>query len=172
MAEFVNTAYIGDINVRPTGWDDPSDEDKQFWKLQTIDPATMKSVNHHIMHIRPPSFIVLDLYIITSVAAGSTGDSCRIKAPYPLQIQAIDLGCESAAGASGTMDVYTDDGTTDASILDAPEDVQTTAGTAVRVAPEDAFEEVAYDTDIYVQGASGGGGVMVGGQAHLYCQRL
>jgi len=171
MAEVTNTQFIGSHTVRMTGWDDPSDQDTQFGRLKRYDTA-LGSARHQELHKYPASFFVLNLYILTAVGASSTGDSCRMTAPWPFTIWAADVGCESAAGATGTMDVYTDDGSSDATLLDAPEDVKTAAGAGRRVAPEDGSEEVAYGTEVYIQGASGSGGTLVGGQAHIYCQRL
>lgn len=170
MAEVTNTEIIGAHEVRITGWDDLSVEDTQYHKLKRYDSA-LGAAGHHWMHLRPASFYQMDLYIITAVAISSTGDSCRLTAPWPLTIWAADVGTETAAGATGTVDIYTDDTVTDASILDAPEDVKTAAGVGQRVAPEDGSEEVDFGTEIYIQGASGAGGTLVGGQAHLYCQR-
>lgn len=166
MAEVNNAQIIGDFTCRVSR---DSDGDSAYGKLQRYDSA-MENPGHAEMHAFPASFFVIDLYIITTVGAGASGSSCRMKAPRPLTIWAADVGCESAAGATGTIDLKTDDGTTDASILNAPEDVKTAAGTCSRVAPEDGSEDVAFDTEIYITGASGGGGTLVGGQAHLYCQ--
>lgn len=171
MAEVNNSQWIGDFAVRVDGWDTPADRDKAYGTLRRYD-SSLGRVGHAEMHAKPASFFVIDLYIITAVAASGTGDSCRVTAPWPLTIWAADLGCETAAGATGTVDLYTDDGTTDGSILDAAEDVKTAAGTGRRVAPEADKEDVAYGTEIYIKGASGSGGTLVGGQGHLYCQRL
>ncbi len=166
MPQVNNSAVIGNFTARVAR---SASEDSAYGKLSRFDKA-MESPGHAEMHAFPASFFVWSLYILTEVAATTSGSSCRVKAPRPLTIWAADLGCESAAGATGTVDLKTDDGTTDASILDAAEDVKTTAGTSSRVAPEDGSEDVAYGTEIYITGASGAAGALVGAQAHLYCQ--
>lgn len=166
MAEVNNSAVIGNFTSRVTR---DSDEDSAYGKLARYDKA-MESPGHAEMHAFPASFFVWSLYILTTVGASSSGSSCRVRAPRPLTIWAADVGCESAGGATGTIDLKTDDGSTDASILNAAEDVKTAAGTCSRVAPEDGSEDVDYNTEIYITGASGGGGSLVGGQAHLFCQ--
>jgi hypothetical protein len=170
MAEIQNAHVIGPHYVRPTGADSYA-AGTEADTLKRYDSA-LGHVHHDQKHIVPPSFFALNLFIVTSVGAASSADSCRIAAPFPLRIWAADVGCEAAAGATGTVDIYTDDGVTDASILDAPEDVKTGAGVSSRVAPEDGSEDVAYGTEIYIKGASGAAGALDGAQAHLYCQRL
>lgn len=167
MAEVDNSRVVGAFEVRPSGYA----EDEQLWTLQQYDKA-LGTAGHDRMHYRPASFFVIDLAIFTAVPDGGSGNSCRIAAPFPLTIWAIDLGCESAGGATGVLDVFADDGTSDVSILDAAEDVKTGAGTSQRVAPEDGSEDIAYGTELYLVGTSGAGGTIVGAQAHLYCQRL
>jgi len=159
MAEYNNSALIGSFSVKPTSTEKAD--------LKRMDRAVMEGVRHSEMHDMPASFMIWSMAIHTPVAASSTGNSLKVNAPWPLVILAADVGCESAAGASGTMDVYV----AGASILDAPEDVKTTAGTAGRVAPEADSQGVPFGSEIFIQGASGGGGTLTGGQAHLYIQR-
>lgn len=169
MAEVTNSHIIGNYPLRIEGWDDLAATGTVYETLKFYDKA-LGSTRHHVMHLYPPSFYQIDLYIIVQIGAGTTGDSCRFTAPWPLTIWAADVGCEASAGSAATVDLYTDDGSTDASILDAPEDVHSSIGEGQRVAPEDGSEEVAYGTEIYIQGAATGGAVD-GAQAHLYCQR-
>lgn len=165
MAEVVNTAIIGNFTCRVEA---DADADSAYGKLSRYDKA-MESPGHHEMHRVPASIFVWDLYVLTSAGSGETKYGCRVKAFRPLTIWAMDVGCETAGGSAGTLNVFSDDGTTDESILDAAEDVKTTAGTCVRVAPEAAKADIAYGTELYIAQISTGG-TMVGGQAHLYCQ--
>ena len=168
MAELNNAQIIGAFTCRVEA---SSDGDSAYGKLARYDQA-MESAGHAEMHRFPASFFVWTMAIFTSVPDGGNASSLKVAAPRPLTIWAADLGCESAAGATGTVDLRVDpDGAgADASILDAAEDVKTAAGTASRVAPEDGSEDVGYGDVVYILGASGAGGVMVGAQAHLYCQ--
>lgn len=166
MAEVTNSHVVGNHTSRV---ERDTDRDSPYGKLAARDTAT-ESAGHHEMHAFPACLFVWSLYILTTVGSSSSGSSCRVKPPRPLTIWAADLGCESAGGATGTVDLKTDDGTTDASILNAAEDVKTGAGVSARVAPEDGSEDVAYGTEIYIVGASGSGGSLIGAQAHLYCQ--
>lgn len=165
MAEVNNSQVIGNFTARV---DADADGDSPYGKLARYDKA-MESPGHAEMHRIPASIFVWSLYVLTTAGAGETKSGCRVKAFRPLTIWAMDVGCETAGGSAGTVDVFSDDGTTDASILDAPEDVKTTAGTGVRVAPEAAKADIAYGTELYVKQISTGGN-MVGGQAHLYVQ--
>lgn len=171
MAEVSNSHFIGEKYVRITGWDDLGDRDKQYGILKAYDSA-LGGAGHAAMHLDPASAVIIDLYKVEPVAASSSADSCRIKPPFPITIWAADVGCEVAAGATGTVDIYTDDGTTDGSILDAAQDVKTAAGVSSRVAPEDGEENVTSTTEIYIKGASGAGGTLQGAQCHIYGQRL
>jgi hypothetical protein len=166
MAEFNNSLYIGAHNVKPTEYD----EDEQLYTLQRYD-AALGACGHDRMHYRPASFYQIDLYILTTCGDGQTKDSCRITIPWPLLLIAADVGAETSGGSAATLDIYTDDGTDDESILDAAEDIHTGIGESARVAPEDGSEELDYDIELYIQSASTGGD-LVGAQAHLYVQRL
>lgn len=167
MAEVNNAQVIGNFTSRVTA---ESSRDSTYGKLLAADRAVMGGAPHASLHEFPAALFPWSLYRVTDVAAASAANTCRVKAPRPLTIWAIDIGCETAPGATGTGDVYTDDGTTDASVLDAAVDVKTAAGTCTRTAPEDGSEDVAYGTEIYARFASGAGDVLTGGQAHLYCQ--
>jgi len=165
MAEVSNNLVIGDISVRPTGYS----TDEQLYTLKRYDHA-LGNANHDRMHYAPASFFVIDLYVLTTAAAGETKQSGRMKAPFPFTIWAADVCCETSGGSASTVDIYSDDASTDASLLDAPESVHATLTSAVRVALEDGSEDIAYGTEVYIRQASVGGN-LVGGQAHLYCQR-
>lgn len=166
MSEVVNTAVIGDHSARIEGWDDLTDRDKQYGKLRAYDKA-LGNAGHAALHRAPASFFIWSMFVFTD-ANNNSKDSVSAKAPYPLTIWAADVGCESAAGSAGAVDILVD-GTT---ILDAPEDVKTGAGVGQRVAPEADSEDVAFNSSIKIRQTGTGAGAMVGGQAHLYCQRL
>jgi len=165
MAEVTNTTIIGNHSVRPTGYD----TDEQLDRLKRYDTA-LGNAGHDRMHYAPASFYQIDLYILTTAGAGETKQSGRLAAPWPFTIWAADVCCETSGGSAATVDLFTDDGSTDASILDAAESVHATLTTAKRVAPEDGSEEVAAGTEVYIRQTSTGGN-LVGGQAHLFCQR-
>lgn len=169
MAEVVNSHIIGDFTARVTA---SANEDSAFGKLARYDRA-QENAGHAAMHAFPASFFVWFMAIFTAVPASDVGSSLKVKTPRPVTVWAADVGCESAAGATGTLDLRVDTPTAaDASMIDAAQDVKTTAGTAVRLAPEDGKEDVPYNSLLYIKGASGAGGTIVGAQAHLYCQWL
>ena len=165
-AEVDNSAIIGDFSSRVEA---SSDEGSAYGKLARYDRA-QEGAGHAEMHRMPAGVFAIVLTIETAVPAASSGSCARFKAPRPLTIWAAELSCESAAGATGTVDLLVDDGVTDASILDAAEDVKTGAGVSSRVAPEAGSQDVAFDSEIYITGASGAGGTLVGGRAILWVQ--
>lgn len=116
----------------------------------------------------PASILPIFLAVVTAVSANNK-DSVRYKAPFPLEILRCDVACETAAG-TGLVDVKTDDGTTDQSILAAPIDVVAPVGEAVEAAPEDDKNQVDAGTEIYINVA--GSAAVVGGQATLWVRRL
>lgn len=162
MAEVNYTHIVGNLTSRVTR---DNDRDSAYGKLAARDTA-QENAGHAEMHAFPASFFVWSLYILTTVTASSSGSSVKVKAPRPLTIWAADVGCESAGGSTGTVDIKVDDAT----VLNAAEDVKTAAGTVSRVAPENNSEDVAYNSTIHIVGASGSGGSLIGAQAHLYCQ--
>jgi len=161
MAEVDNSAVIGNFSARPT--DDG--DDSQIDRLRRYDPSLGSSL-HHEMHRRPASFFVWSLYVLTT-ANNNAKESAKVAAPWPLTIWAADVGCETCAATTGTVDIEVEG----SSILDAAEDVKTGAGTCARVAPEADSEDVEYDETINIVQTAGSAADMVGGQAHLYCQR-
>lgn len=171
MAQFNNGFWIGNHSVAVGGWPD-LEADSAYDRLKQYDSA-LGAVGHADMHARPASFFVIDLYVLTT-ANNNAKDSCDISAPWPFRLLAADVGCETAGGTTGTVDILVDPagGTTYASILDAAEDVKTAAGVSSRVAPEDGSEEIAYNAALKIRQTSGSAANMVGGQGHLYCQRM
>ena len=168
MAEVNNDQIIGDFTCRVPA---SSDRDSAYQKLAAYDA---ERAGHAEMHRMPASFFVWAMAIYTAVPDGGTGSSLKVTAPRPLTIWAADVGCESAGGATGVLDIRVDPvgAGADASILDAAQDVKTAAGTATRLAPEDGSEDIGYGDVVYIKGTSGAGGTIVGAQAHLYCQLL
>lgn len=163
MAQIDNSTFIGNHLVKPT--------EEQIETMKRYDSA-LGNVQHAQHHNVPASAFAIPLVKVEPVPASSNANSLRVKLPFPVKVWAIDVGCEAAGGATGTVDVFADDGTTDASILDAAEDVKTTAGTSVRIAPEEGSEELAAGTEVYLKGASGAGGTLDGAQAVLWVERL
>jgi len=159
MAEVTNTAVIGDFTVRPSS--------TQIALLKGYDQG-LGNTGHHKFHEFPSSFYQVDLYVLTTANAGAK-ESCKFQAPWPFTIWAADVGMETLAAGTATIDIEVDG----VSILDAAEAVTATPLGAFRVAPEDGSEDVDYDSTVnIVQTQGGGAGNLVGGQAHLYCQRL
>lgn len=171
MAEFSNGAWIGNFNVAIDGWPTLA-TDSRYDRLKRYDPA-LGSARHHDMHATPASFYQIDLYVITT-ANNNTVNSCDFSAPWPFKILAADVGCETAASDAGTVNILIDPagGTSYVTILDAAEDVKTGAGVGQRVAPEVDSEDVAYDASIRIAQVASTAANMIGGQAHLYVQRL
>jgi hypothetical protein len=170
VAEFANNFWIGNHSVAIDGWPD-IEEDSAYDRLKSYD--SVLGAAHADMHARPASFYQIDLYILTT-ANNNAKDSCDISAPWPLRILAADVGCETCAADAGTLDILVDPdgGTTYASILDAAQDVKTGAGVGQRVAPEDGEEEIPYDAAMKIRQTATTAAAMVGGQAHLYVQRM
>lgn len=167
MAEVDNSAIIGAFTARPTGYGQTAGQDDgQLETLKRYD-SSLGRAGHDRMHYRPASFYTWSLYVLTT-ANNNAKESAIVKAPWPMTIWAADVGCETCAATTGTVDIEVG-GT---SILDAAEDVKTTAGTCVRVAPEDGNEDLDYDDAINIVQTAGSAADMIGGQAHLYCQRL
>jgi hypothetical protein len=171
MSAINNAAVIGAHNVRMTGWDAPTTEGLQYKLLANYDPANGGARLQELIKY-PASFFVWTLTRHTAVGAGASASSARVRAPFPLTVWSAQVGCEAAAGATGTVDILSDDATTDASILAAAADVKTAAGQCQVVTPESGKHEIAYSTELYITGASGSGGSLTGAQAHLICQRL
>ena len=167
MAEITNTAVIGAFAVRPTGYGQDSDKE-DLGQLETLKryDKTLGSAGHDRMHHRPASYYQIDLYVITS-ASSNTKVSASFLAPWPFTIWAADVACETCAATVGTVDIL-NEGTT---ILDAPQDVKTAVGVGQRVAPEVGKDDVLYNEAITINQIADDA-AMVGGQAHLYCQRL
>lgn len=165
MAEIVNSSVIGAFTVRPSDYTD--NHTSQLDKLQDYDKAS-GSAGHDRLHFMPAGLFSISLAVMTTATASTSKDSPTFTAPFPFTIWAADIGCESAAGDTGVIDIQVNDST----ILDAPEDVKTSAGTCVRVAPEVGKDAVAYGDEIGITQTSGPNGSMIGGMAILWVQRL
>lgn len=161
MPEYNNSARIGDFAIRPTEGDG-----SQIERLKNYDSA-VGYAGHDRLHAMPPSFYQIDLVVLTS-ANNNTVRSAGFKAPWPFTILAADVACETCAAVDGTVDVLVDG----VSVLDAAESVKATLTTPKRVAPEDGSQDVDYDSEVYINQTATSAAAMVGGQAHMYVQRL
>lgn len=116
---------------------------------------------------------------IASVSADSDGYSVAWQIPFGMTLEAVDLGCISAAGATGTMDLQVSTNGTDyTSVLAAAKDVKTGAGKSARYFPEldtdTTTRTIAYTSTTYLRAkaTSGSGGALAGGFAVLYFRQL
>src|SRR3989304_4018951 len=99
MAELNNAAIIGAHNVRPSEYG----TDEQLATLKRYDKA-LGSVGHDRLHGAPASFFAIDLYVLTPANANAKS-GVAVRMPWPATIWAADVGCESAAGGTGTVDI-------------------------------------------------------------------
>ncbi len=118
-------------------------------------------------------------FSIASVSADSSGYSVAWQIPFGFTLEAVDLGCITAGGATGTMDVeVSTNGTDYTSVFAAAKDVKTGAGKTARYLPEadtDATTRtVAYSATTYIRAkaTSGSSGALTGGFAVLYIRPL
>ena|SRR3990170_4773394 len=170
MAEVVNTHIVGDILVRPSYDTEDGSTEGRLTTLARYDKALGQAA-HDTLHYMPAGTYSIDLYVLTT-ANNNTKASAAVRVPYPLTVWSIDVACETAAGTTGTVDVeVSDDGSSWTSLLDAAQDVKTTAGLPTRVAPEADSEDLAYNTYVRCAQTSGSAADMIGGQAHLLVQR-
>lgn len=157
MAEIENEHVIGNFSVALT--------DAQVAKYTTMEgPNDLPE--HGKFHNYPASFFCIDLYVLTA-ANNNSEDSVLFDAPFPMTLWAADVGCEACAATTGTADILVD-GT---SVLDAAEDIKTTAGTCVRVAPEEDSQNIAYGDSIGLRVTAGSAAALTGGVGHLWVQR-
>lgn len=164
MAALVNAPFIGAHYVAPST--------AEIATLAQYDKA-LGSVGHDQKHKFPASSFPWFMALFTP-ANNNTKSSVVYKAPHPIRIWAVDAACESAAGSAATVDVHQDPagGTSFDSILSSAIDVKTTAGTAVRAAPNDDECDQVYGTSLKLVVVGTGSGDVVGAQAALWCQRL
>jgi len=161
MAEVVNTGIIGAYLIRPTEYD----VDEQLYTLQRYDSA-LGSVGHDQMHKSPPSFFVWSMTLAGQVAPAGTADSLPFTAPFPLTVWSAEVGVETLADGTATVDLRSDA----ASLLDAPEAV--TAGAVARVAPEDGSEDIDFGSTLFMRCAKAAGAANgIGFVSLLTCQR-
>lgn len=155
--ELNNDAVIGDFTTRPTV--------AQLAIIADYDKG-LGSPGMDTFIRQPAGLFAIDLYVITT--ANNTGkSSAKVHAPFPLQIWGIEAGCESCAATTGTLDVQVNDVT----ILDAAEDVKTGAPLCKSIAPESDKSLVGYNSTMKAIQTAGSAADMIGGQAHLWCQR-
>lgn len=170
----VNNAYVfGNHLKRPT-----ATELATAANLETSQAAQVKA-----RHLEFPTPLFPITLQVPSVSAGTDGYSPTWPIPFPVTVHGVDLGCNSAAGATGTMDVEVsaDNGSTWASIFAAAKDVKTAAGVMARYAPEADTGTTTRNLDygvtsgtrvlLRVKGTSGSGGALAGGHGVLWLQQ-
>jgi len=164
MTALVNAPFFGAHYVAPTA--------VQLAALQQYDTA-LGNVGHDQKHKFPASSFPWKHELFTA-ANNNTKSTVVYKAPHPMRVWGVDAACESAAGTAATVDVHVDPagGTSFGSILAAAIDVKTTAGTAVRAAPNDDECDLLYGAAVKLVVIGTGAGDVIGAQAQLWCQRL
>lgn len=107
------------------------------------------------------SFFEVKFEIQTTVAAGETKNSVRWVAPQNCTIHYASMGCETSSGSAATGDIWTDDGTTDASALNAAVNIHAGLTTpAARVGFLTTKIDVDAGSEVYFQVVSTGGNVV------------
>ena len=163
MTALVNAPFFGDHVVAPNA--------AELATLQQYDTA-LGNVGHDQKHKFPASSFPWFMFIAAAVN-DATVPSVVNKVPHPIRVWGVDAAVESAAGSACTIDLHADPdgGTTFGSILAAAIDVKTTAGTAVRAAPNDDECDLDYGAAVKIVAVGTGAGAVVGAQAQLWCQR-
>ncbi len=116
----------------------------------------------------------LPLDALATVTTGSTGDSAVWSPKFPIRIIGFEAACVSAAGATGTVDLQVlPSGGSYATILSAPVDVKTGAGTfaAGAVINTAACNDVETTGKIKAIYSSGSGGSLTAGKGLVYFVR-
>ena len=106
---------------------------------------------------------------IADATASASAYSVTFPVDLKIKVVAVVLGCVAAAGATGTMDLEysTDSGSTWVSMLDAAKDVKTDAGEGAKYAIDTAKVDLNPGAWIRAKAASGSGGPLSGGVAHV-----
>jgi hypothetical protein len=108
--------------------------------------------------------------IQTTVAASETKNSVRWVAPQNVTLLCVSMGCETSSGSAATGDIWTDDGTTDATALAAAVNIHAGLTTpAARAAFVTTKVDVDQGSEVYFQVVSTGGNV-VGPKARVFAQ--
>lgn len=169
MAAVSLTSWFGAFAKRPTAAELQAAED-----LEHSQASALKR-----KHIEYPVVMQCVSFQTPSASAGSDTYSPVWPIPFSLSLIAADLGCNTAAGATGTMDVEvsTDNGGTWASVFSAAKDVKTAAGTMARYAVNadtgSTSRDLTYGTGsstvlMRVKATSGSGGALAGGCGVLW----
>lgn len=168
MAEINNKQIIGNFPNNALPSDDP---DSVYGRIHRVD-SVMNYGRHAELHSYPSSFMPIQFAVQTD-ANNNTVRSVGLKAPFPINILAADLACETCAATTGTVDIIVDPapGGAPVSILNAPEDVKTNLTAPQRVAPEVGSDQVGFDDEIWITQISGSAAAMKGGAATLWCQK-
>jgi hypothetical protein len=165
MAAFVSQ-IARDGRVAPTS--------QEMADMEQYD-AGIGGVNRARFHEQPACVFPLFLPVTPSVGSGVTDYGNYWTAPFPCQIEHVQAGCDAAGGATGTVDVETDEAEagTYVTCLEAAIDVKTTAGAACAVGSITSGKEtISAGRKIRVKAVSGSGGAMTGTVAHLLISRL
>lgn len=96
-------------------------------------------------------------------------------ARIPFKLVHLDVGCESAAGSTATLDLHKAVAATPtsfATMLEAAVDVQTAAGTMQAASVTDTKEDIAVGDHLRIVGIGGGSGAVVGSSGLAICYRL
>lgn len=124
--------------------------------------------------ISPAPIERIQLPIASSISAGASADSLVWSPPFPIDVISVEAGAAAAAGATGTVDVQILPlGGSYATILSAPIDVKTTAGTFVTGTVVDTDDRYKLETTgkIKAIAASGSGGALTGATVIIYFRR-
>lgn len=122
----------------------------------------------------PAAVFPIELRIAAALDA-TNKSSIPWKVPFPCRLVCIDMGIESTASAGACVgDILVDPLAVGSpvSILDAAEDVKTTAPDFKRVAPETTKGTLARTDKVTFKVTSTGAGAVVGCVALLWVQRL
>jgi hypothetical protein len=165
MAAFNAAAWLGSREIRPT--------EDQLEQIANVDPAFYKVGMDALM--RHMHYFVLPLNRFTAVVDASTGYSLAHTARVPFKVVAIDVGCESAGGTTGTADVEKNpSGSPDtwATMSTGAVNVKAAAGDRVDLPVLDGAEDIDAGDELRLNMTGTGTGSIVGGQALLHCFRL
>lgn len=115
----------------------------------------------------PSPILMISLHVDASVGASTTKTGMRWFVPFPIEILSFQPACETAAGATGTVDLLVD-GT---SVLAAAVDVKTDLVVGKPTSIVDTAYEVDHGSYLQLSAASGSGGAMTGAVAVITFRR-
>jgi hypothetical protein len=169
MAAVTDPGLFGTRVHRPTA--------AQITAIRDLDNSPHSPVKSDMIAFPTPLNAIS--FELASVSADSSGYSVAWQIPHGMTLEAVDLGCTAAAGATGTMDLeVSTNGTDYSSVFLAAKDVKTGAGKTARYLPEAdsgaTTRTIAYTSTTYlrVKGTSGSGGALSGGKGIIYYRAL